>query len=78
MIAIRQGKRCRVIITDKIGTTHPEQEAPLLAVGATFNSISEASRLTGIDRCHIVGNLRGRYPHARGYVFEYDMEEIDE
>tara|TARA_X000001382_G_C3172617_1_gene180045 strand:+ start:1808 stop:2044 length:237 start_codon:yes stop_codon:yes gene_type:complete len=78
MIIIRQGKSCRVIITDKIGTTHPEitpQEAPLLAVGATFNSISEASRLTGIDRCHIIGNLRGRYPHARGYVFEYDTEE---
>ena len=73
---LRKGRKCPICITSVVGTTHNEVMPSNIKIAQHFESISEASRLTGIDRSHIVGNLRGRYPHARGYCFAY-IEEVE-
>ena len=40
-------------------------------VGERFRSIAWAECSTGIRRTHIVLNLSGKVPHARGVVFKY-------
>lgn len=53
-------------------------EAVCLATGERmlFHSQAEASEVLGIERSHLNMALRGRCPHARGYVFNYVSKEV--
>ena len=64
----------RVVNTNyptKNGKGRP-QKKPLitLEVGKVFKSIGQAEMFTGISKQHIISQLEGRIPHARGVVFE--------
>lgn len=73
-------------LTDNTLTAEPEQETNskrFRAVAqyqdetmiATYQSIKEASRVTGINRSSIQKNLAGFTKHAGGYRWKYRDEE---
>jgi len=59
-----QARRRRVVMMGKSGIIR------------SFDSIKEASELTGIPSSHICRNCRGQLSWAGGYQFRYYEDEI--
>ena len=75
-VAHSRGMSCpvRVVNTNyptKNGNGRPQKQPMItLEVGKVFKSIAQAEMFTGISQQHILAQLEGRIPHARGVVFE--------
>ena len=68
-VAHSRGMSCPVRV---VAVTDKGHKKPLitLEVGKVFKSIAQAEMFTGICKQHILSQLEGRIPHARGVVFE--------
>ena len=60
------------IVVVQTGLKCQRPPARPVEVGERFRSIAWAECSTGITRSHIVLQLSGKVPHARGVVFEYE------